>query len=126
MKQTIRKLDSALVHALTVVTAGVSILVYGQTLLRGSDGILDHLRPVFGIPFALAVGLLLLATLAVNQRWKCIIVILLGETIHGLLLGSPFRSGPISWNEYVMSSVTIACLLASACLHFQLVDEKPN
>ena len=125
VKDTFKKLNSLIIHSLAFLTASVSILVYGQTLLRGSGGgLFDQFRPLFGIPFALIIGFVLLTTLAICHSWKYLVVVLLGEIIHLLLLGSPYRTRPFHWDEYLMTSATIACLLASACLHFHLVDES--
>ena len=117
------QLEGPLVYALAGITALVSLLVYGTTLIRGGSGLLDMLQPVFGVPYAMLVGAILISLLVINKRWKMLVVIALAQVIHILVLVSPTATRLFSWSEFLNSSVTIACLLTAACIYYQLVEE---
>lgn len=126
-RQFVRDVAPFLIYALTFISATVSLLVYGTTLIRGGDGgLLVGLKPWFGVPYALSVGGLLVLTLAFTGRCKCLVVIFLGEAIHLLVWASPGKSRSFAWEEYLAISVTIACLLVSASIYYQLVEEPAN
>jgi len=125
LQRIVRYIGPFLIYTLTVIAATVSLLVYGTTLIRGGGdgGLFGGLKPWFGVPYALTVGGLLLLILAITERWKCMVVIALGEAIHLLVLVGPGSSRVFAWGDYLAISVTIACLLVSASIYYQLVEE---
>lgn len=116
-------LESPIVYTLTCVTVAVNLFVYGATKIRGGDGLLRNLEPFFGVPYAVLIGAILVSILAINKRVKLLVVILLGEVIHFLVLVSPTGEQTFSLHEHLSSSITIACLLTTACIYYDLVDE---
>lgn len=123
LRHAIEYVERPLIYSITVLVALVSLLVYGMTLLRGGDGLLDFLRPVFGVPFWLLTGATLIFALAITGRWKSLVVVGLGEAIHILTIVSPTRERPFDIAEHLSVSVTIAFLLVTTCMYYHLVDE---
>jgi hypothetical protein len=120
--RVVNDLERPIVYALTVIASAVSLLVYGSTLVRSGDGLLSFLRPVFGSAFALTWLALLALTFAVNRRWKGLLILILAFVVTLAVSMSPTRAAPLPWNEFLVSTATLALLVSAGCLHYELLD----
>lgn len=122
MLKLIRDLEVPIVYGMTAIAIFVSLFVYGATLLRSDGGLLDFLKPIFGLPYSLIFLFLLLAVLVNSRRWKGVLLVVVAYILMLMISFSSTRSDPDWLTEYLVLSVTMALLFVTAGLHHELLD----
>ncbi len=124
LRQILREVEAPIVYTLTFVAATVGILVYGATKINSGrgGGLFANLRPIFGVPYALLVGGILVTLLAYLRQWKGLAIVGVAYLLYLGLSLAPGHKGPFAWNEYLALSASLACLITACLVHYDLLD----
>jgi hypothetical protein len=123
-RQIVRDAEAPVVYTLTLLAAMVGMLVYGATKINsgGRGGLFDQLKPIFGVPYGVGVLGLLIAVLAVNRRWKGLVIVGVVCVLYLFLsLGGGARR-PFDVSEYLALSASLSCLVTTCLVHYNLLD----